>query len=172
MVEINQVLSDEELKSKAAAIAAGVLVIIAGFLVYNYFSKVGKEEGVLKEGATVKEAVVEESTPAEGSTPEESTAESKEEIAPEKKPTSEKETAVAKEPSAVSAWTANNYKKGDISGSEYTVRRGDTLWEIAEARYGSGFEWGKILEANKDKIGFLPNGQQSLIIPGQVLVLP
>jgi nucleoid-associated protein YgaU len=69
-------------------------------------------------------------------------------------------------------WFANDYEEGDIEGNTYTVVEGDTLWEIAEAAYGSGFEWGKILEANKDLIGFLPNGTQALIIPGQVLTLP
>ncbi|MDD3648260.1 MAG: LysM peptidoglycan-binding domain-containing protein [Candidatus Dojkabacteria bacterium] len=69
-------------------------------------------------------------------------------------------------------WVANDYKKGDINGNSYKVVWEDTLWEIAEARYGSGFEWTKILNANKDKVGFLPNGSQALIFPGQVLELP
>ncbi len=69
-------------------------------------------------------------------------------------------------------WFANDYEEGDIEGKTYTVTEGDTLWEIAEAVYGSGFEWNRILEANKDSIGFLPNGTQALIIPGQVLDLP
>ena len=71
-----------------------------------------------------------------------------------------------------SMWVANNYEKGDIEGDTYKVVEGDTLWEIAEAVYGSGFEWGRILEANKDSVGFLPNGSQALITAGQVLVLP
>jgi hypothetical protein len=69
-------------------------------------------------------------------------------------------------------WIANSYNEGDITGSSYTVVSGDTLWEIAEGAYGNGADWVKILEANKDSIGFLANGQQSLIVPGQVLVLP
>lgn len=73
---------------------------------------------------------------------------------------------------AATAWVANNYKDGDITGDSYTIVWGDTLWEIAEARYGSGFEWGKIRDANLDKIGYLPNGSRALIFPGQVLKLP
>lgn len=69
-------------------------------------------------------------------------------------------------------WEATNYKKGDIKGSSYTVKYGDTLWEIAEAVYGNGAQWHKILDANSSSIGFLPNGSQALIFPGQVLVLP
>ena len=59
-----------------------------------------------------------------------------------------------------------------IKGKTYTVVEGDTLWEIAEAVYGSGFEWGRILNANCDSISYLPNGSQALIVPGQVLQLP
>lgn len=71
--------------------------------------------------------------------------------------------------SDLSTWTATDYKKGDIEGERYTVKYGDTLWEIAEARYGSGNQWHKIFDANN--IDYLPNGNP-LIIPGQVLVLP
>jgi nucleoid-associated protein YgaU len=73
---------------------------------------------------------------------------------------------------ATVVWVANDYKEGDITGDTYTVVWGDTLWEIAEARYGSGFEWGKIRDANSDQIGYLPNGSQALIFPGQVFTLP
>ena len=69
-------------------------------------------------------------------------------------------------------WVATDYKKGDIQGASYTVKLGDTLWEIAEGAYGDGTQWTKILEANKSDVGFLVNGQQALVIPGQVLVLP
>lgn len=77
------------------------------------------------------------------------------------------------EPESVFAqWVATDYHQGDITGSSYTVKSGDTLWEIAEARYGNGADWTKILDANSSNIGYLPNGQQALIVPGQTLVLP
>ncbi len=69
-------------------------------------------------------------------------------------------------------WVANDYVKGDISSGNYTVIDGDTLWEIAEAVYGDGTMWTKILDANKSDVGFLPNGSQALIVVGQTLVLP
>jgi len=69
-------------------------------------------------------------------------------------------------------WTANDYKEGDIKGSTYTVQSGDTLWEIAEGIYGDGSQWTKILGSNQANVGYLANGQQALIVPGQVLVLP
>ncbi len=164
MPEIDQILADEDFKNKAAAVVAGVLVIVAGFLVYNYFSKVG-EEGELPEQAAIEEQ--------EGL---EEVGRLADEILGETDETSEEESAegeveAVKEDTAAS-WQATNYTQGDIAGKNHTVKEGDTLWEIAEARYGSGFEWGRILEANKDSIGFLPNGSQALIAPGQVLVLP
>jgi hypothetical protein len=69
--------------------------------------------------------------------------------------------------------SAHRCARGPARGS-YTVRRGDTLWSIAEqslrtddprsvARY-----WPKIHRANRDVIGPDP----SLIYPGQVLHLP
>lgn len=33
-------------------------------------------------------------------------------------------------------------------GGDYTVQEGDTLWSIAEDKYGSGFEWYRIADAN------------------------
>lgn len=69
-------------------------------------------------------------------------------------------------------WTANDLKKGDINGGNYTVKSGDTLWEIAEAKYGDGGQWVKIVNANSGKIGYLANGRHALIVTGQNLVLP
>ncbi|MBN1331872.1 LysM peptidoglycan-binding domain-containing protein [Candidatus Dojkabacteria bacterium] len=68
-------------------------------------------------------------------------------------------------------WIATNYEPKDIQTKTYTVQRGDTLWEISEAYYGTGFDWHKILELNRSDIGYLPNGSQALIIPGQILIL-
>lgn len=69
-------------------------------------------------------------------------------------------------------WNATQYTKGDIIANNYLVQLGDTLWQIANAKYGNGNEWTNILNLNKDKIGFLPNGEQALIYPGQIINLP
>ncbi len=50
----------------------------------------------------------------------------------------------------------------------YTVVKGDCLWKIAQKFYGSGAQYTKIYDANKDTIGSNPN----LIYPGQVFTIP
>jgi|GEM_PF-2472413 len=63
---------------------------------------------------------------------------------------------------------------GDSHGERYTVRPGDSLWDIAEMKLGTGEArrvaryWPRIHRANRDVIGADPN----LIMPGQVLTLP
>lgn len=48
-----------------------------------------------------------------------------------------------------------------------TVQQGDTLWAISNARYGSGFLFVRVVEANQDAIK-----NPDLIYPGQVFNLP
>jgi len=81
------------------------------------------------------------------------------------------ETGTGTGGSVFGQWVANNYDRGDISRGSYTVKSGDTLWELAEGAYGSGYEWTIILANNSDNIGFLPNGQQALIYPGQIITI-
>jgi nucleoid-associated protein YgaU len=59
----------------------------------------------------------------------------------------ERETAAAEEtkPAAVT-------EKGADLPREYTVRRGDTLWDIAEAYYGGGWRYRAIVRDNRRKI--------------------
>jgi outer membrane protein OmpA-like peptidoglycan-associated protein len=39
-----------------------------------------------------------------------------------------------------------------VSTKEYTIKKGDTLWTIAEHELGKGYRWKYIYELNKDKI--------------------
>ena len=76
-------------------------------------------------------------------------------------------------PANPTTWVARILVKESLkNNSSYTVQKGDTLWEIAKAKYGNGSDWHKILESNKDKVGFLPNGSQARIEIGQELRLP
>jgi len=53
------------------------------------------------------------------------------------------------------------------SAKSCSVQKGDTLWALAAKYYGSGAQYTKIYEANKDKIS-----NPNLIYPGQELTIP
>ncbi|KIC34684.1 LysM peptidoglycan-binding domain-containing protein [Leisingera sp. ANG-S5] len=48
-----------------------------------------------------------------------------------------------------------------------TIQKGDTLWAISQEKYGSGFLYVRLFEANKDAIR-----NPDLIYPGQVFTIP
>ncbi|MEW5855601.1 MAG: peptidoglycan-binding protein [Myxococcota bacterium] len=52
-------------------------------------------------------------------------------------------------------------------GANYTVKKGDSLWDISRKAYGDGNRWGEIAEANKGKVG-----ADGLIHPGARLHIP
>lgn len=51
------------------------------------------------------------------------------------------------------------------AGSNYTVRKGDTLYRIAKAKYGDGKQWQRIAAAN-------PGVSATSLHVGQTLVMP
>jgi len=146
-------------KDGLALVVGGLFILALVFATYNYFNK-GKES---KEGElTSDQETIFQKENEEGSLNGEGVTESR-----------RGQALGTGGPVKISqTWVATDYKQGDIKKPNHTVKTGDTLWEIAEAVYGNGSQWTKILEANKSSIGFLPNGSQALIIPGQVLTLP
>ena len=74
-------------------------------------------------------------------------------------------------PNIIHAGNTFTIPKAEVKATTHTVVRGESLWGIAQRYYGSGYEWYKIRDANKDKVGTLPNGRP-LITPGQVLAIP
>lgn len=63
--------------------------------------------------------------------------------------------------------TTNNTAAAKPSGQNYTVKRGDCLWNIAKRFYGNGAKYTTIYNANRSKIK-----NPNLIYPGQVLWIP
>jgi len=54
-------------------------------------------------------------------------------------------------------------------GKSYTIIKGDTLWDIANFVYGSGWKYTVIWDANKS---VLKSGDPNLIYPGEVIWIP
>lgn len=55
----------------------------------------------------------------------------------------------------------------DTTVRAVTVQKGDTLWAISRTRYGDGFLFVKVFDANRDNIR-----DPDLIYPGQIFTLP
>ena len=70
-------------------------------------------------------------------------------------------------PAVTRTVTTNNTAVAKPSGQNYTVKRGDCLWNIAKRFYGNGAKYTTISNANRSKIR-----NPNLTYPGQVLWIP
>lgn len=150
-------------------LAVGLLLILAGYFAYSNFSKTGKEVIEPVTFQTSREPLGSISGGAIGPKDIASNADGLVAGATTSKETTKNTKETMK---ADPKWVVRVIERNSLKESTYKVQKGDTLWQIAQGKYGSGFEWTKILEANKDKVGFLPNGSQALIQVGQELSLP
>lgn len=57
--------------------------------------------------------------------------------------------------------------KQTINVEYYEIKKGDSLWKIADTVYGNGADYPKIFEANKEVIK-----DPDLIFPGQMIRIP
>ncbi|MCI7352920.1 MAG: peptidoglycan-binding protein LysM [[Actinobacillus] rossii] len=59
--------------------------------------------------------------------------------------------------------------KGELAGDDefYVIQKGDTLWKIAERKYGNGAKYTAIVAVNKEVIK-----DENKIFPGQKIRLP
>ncbi|WP_198652397.1 LysM peptidoglycan-binding domain-containing protein [Nocardioides allogilvus] len=77
-------------------------------------------------------------------------------------------TVVAAEPAAVSAAQPVVEAKVEPDTERYTVRRGDSLWKIAEERLGSGTRYVELVDLNRAVL----DGRPDFLLPGTVLKVP
>ncbi len=151
-------------KDIQAFIVGGLFILALLFATYNYFNRNNNTGIDNNQNETNGETISSNTERGEEQETEGEQTEETETVMEEAQP--------SQEPAEATEWSATNYEQGQISTGEYSVKSGDTLWEIAEAAYGSGAEWTKILEANAANIGYLPSGQQALIYAGQTLIIP
>lgn len=69
--------------------------------------------------------------------------------------------------------------KKDSRNKQYVIKYGDTLWGLAVQNYGSGIEWRKIYDANKNvlekaakKQGYPGSDGGNRIFPGTSIIIP
>ena len=79
-----------------------------------------------------------------------------------------KEVIVNVEANTTGAVTTTKPATNPPAAQTYTVKRGDSLWKIAQTYLRRGARWTEIYNLNKSTIGSNPN----LIYPGQVFNLP
>lgn len=65
------------------------------------------------------------------------------------------------------AQTNRDDSTGAAQERTYTIQAGDTLWGIAKKFYGSGTEYKRLAQANRNQIS-----NPNLIYPGQTIVIP
>lgn len=76
------------------------------------------------------------------------------------------EQAVPEQP--VTDANGNPVEQVEAQPTEYTVKSGDCLWDIAKEKLGDGLKWQEIYDMNKDVLGSNPD----LIMPGTKLQIP
>lgn len=89
-----------------------------------------------------------------------------------------KVTTVAKKTTTTTTQRSSG-SKANTSGTNYTIKSGDTLWNIAKKKLGNGSKWKSIYNANKSVIeaaakkrGKASSSNGHWIYPGTVITIP
>jgi nucleoid-associated protein YgaU len=159
-------------------VLGGLVVIIVGVLVVNYFKDRG---GLTLNGLNTQNTSTKEYVVAKGETlwsiAEDSYGSGYNWVDIKKENNLKVDTieigqklvlpdVAAKQPTSTKVVVRTQSPADEIIGEDvYTVVRGDSLWKIAVRAYGDGFRWAEIAKANKL---VHPN----LIHSGNVLTLP
>ena len=174
MADTSTTNGKETTKDGLALIVGGLFILALVFATYNYFNSGKKIETTTGDETAVTEKIKDLVKKEETEKKTDTKGDINGNGAKDEKKTGSK-TSVGQnttESLAQVTWQANDYQTGDINGNSYNVKEGDTLWKIAEGRYGNGSDWTKILTANASSVKYLPNGEHALIYAGQTLVLP
>lgn len=162
--------TQEQNKDGLALVVGGLFILALAFATYNYFNKGEAGKPFLGgSGGDTPTAQGEGDVNGNGASTENADGTDESGSGSANGATG---TGGSSDYSTVRAWVANDYVEGDVTGDTHAVIWGDTLWEISEGAYGDGANWMTILDANKENVGYLPNGQQALIVEGQVLNIP
>ena len=117
-----------------------IIVLIAGALIYNYFQRQGGNVEVPGVSVSPTPTTIALTTPVGTNTTQE----------------------IVTKP-------AETLKVEGANTGEYVVKKGDSLWKIAQATYGSGYNWVDISKANNIKNpGQLVIGQK-INLPKEVI---
>ena len=73
-------------------------------------------------------------------------------------------------PAAETEDISQDYTVDPEIGRVYIVKEGETLWDIAEKAYGSGYDWSQIAEANDITLGGSISAGQELFIPSDATI--
>ncbi|HHH14261.1 MAG TPA: LysM domain-containing protein, partial [candidate division WWE3 bacterium] len=109
-------------KSPMAVALATLLLLLFSFFVFRYFGT-NKSINDKLNGEGAQDVVIEESTDEQANVDSESNGESQDNQnqGAVQGSTAQQETSV---------WVANDIEPNTLQGKTYTVKRGDTLWEI------------------------------------------
>lgn len=148
-VQLNSPQEDSDVfgsldQSRLATVLIGILVVLAGYLMYSYFSTPQTETNEIA-GEVQNAETLGETEDSLGSINEEGNLETPEEVA------------------------SDSTEDVGATSSEgtYVVQPGDSLWKIAEAKFDSGFVWVDLARANN-----IPAANAGQLEVGQELVLP